>query len=153
MWYICTVIYQRRSPFGSRSMFDRFPLVLRYSFVRPSFVLRSVSVREARCNGHVTDKEKTKKEVTAFFEKILLREVKETENTRTVYSVLLSATFAPHTVEVLFEYYVRDMRNLKILLLYSLWSPIGKGSYNLFRIIAVALLKEAGVLDVNDMTF
>ena len=58
MWYICTVIYQRRSPFGSRSMFDRFPLVLRYSFVRPSFVLRSVSVREARCNGDVTDKEK-----------------------------------------------------------------------------------------------
>ena len=58
MWYICTVICQRRSPFGSRSMFDRFPLVLRYSFVRPSFVLRSVSVREARCNGDVTDKEK-----------------------------------------------------------------------------------------------
>ena len=58
MWYICTVICQRRSPFGSRSMFDRFPLVLRYSFVRPSFVLRSVSVREARCNGHVTEKEK-----------------------------------------------------------------------------------------------
>ena len=134
-------------------MFDRFPLVLRYSFVRPSFVLRSVSVREARCNGVVTEQDKTKKEVTAFFEKILLREVKETENTRSVYSVLLSATFAPHTVEVLFEYYVRDMRNLKILLLYSLWSPIGKGSYNLFRIIAVALLKEAGVLDVNDMTF
>ena len=134
-------------------MFDRFPLVLRYSFVRPSFVLRSVSVREARCNGVVTEQDKTKKEVTAFFEKILLREVKESENTRSVYSVLLSATFAPHTVEVLFEYYVRDMRNLKILLLYSLWSPIGKGSYNLFRIIAVALLKEAGVLDVNDMTF
>ena len=58
MWYICAVICQRRSPFGSRSMFDRFPLVLRYSFVRPSFVLRSVSVREARCNGDVTDKEK-----------------------------------------------------------------------------------------------
>ena len=58
MWYICTVTCQRRSPFGSRSMFDRFPLVLRYSFVRPSFVLRSVSVREARCNGDVTDKEK-----------------------------------------------------------------------------------------------
>ena len=58
MWYICTVTCQRRSPFGSRSMFDRFPLVLRYSFVRPSFVLRSVSVREARCNGHVTEKEK-----------------------------------------------------------------------------------------------
>ena len=58
MWYLCAVICQRRSPFGSRSMFDRFPLVLRYSFVRPSFVLRSVSVREARCNGHVTEKEK-----------------------------------------------------------------------------------------------
>ena len=58
VWYICTVTCQRRSPFGSRSMFDRFPLVLRYSFVRPSFVLRSVSVREARCNGDVTDKEK-----------------------------------------------------------------------------------------------
>ena len=60
VWYICTVTCQRRSPFGSRSMFDRFPLVLRYSFVRPSFVLRSVSVREARCNGDVTDKEKTR---------------------------------------------------------------------------------------------
>ena len=58
MCYLCAVIWQRRSPFGSRSMFDRFPLVLRYSFVRPSFVLRSVSVREARCNGDVTDKEK-----------------------------------------------------------------------------------------------
>ena len=58
MWYLCAVTCQRRSPFGSRSMFDRFPLVLRYSFVRPSFVLRSVSVREARCNGDVTDKEK-----------------------------------------------------------------------------------------------
>ena len=58
VWYICTVTCQRRSPFGSRSMFDRFPLVLRYFFVRPSFVLRSVSVREARCNGDVTDKEK-----------------------------------------------------------------------------------------------
>ena len=60
VWYICTVTCQRRSPFGSRSMFDRFPLVLRYFFVRPSFVLRSVSVREARCNGDVTDKEKTR---------------------------------------------------------------------------------------------
>ena len=58
MCYLCAVTCQRRSPFGSRSMFDRFPLVLRYSFVRPSFVLRSVSVREARCNGDVTDKEK-----------------------------------------------------------------------------------------------
>ena len=70
VWYICTVTCQRRSPFGSRSMFDRFPLVLRYSFVRPSFVLRSVSVREARCNGHVTEKEKTKLQVTAVFERI-----------------------------------------------------------------------------------
>ena len=58
MCYLCAVTCQRRSAFGSRSMFDRFPLVLRYSFVRPSFVLRSASVREARCNGHVTDKEK-----------------------------------------------------------------------------------------------
>ena len=58
MCYLCAVTCQRRSPFGSRSMFDRFPLVLRYFFVRPSFVLRSVSVREARCNGDVTDKEK-----------------------------------------------------------------------------------------------
>ena len=70
VWYICTVTCQRRSPFGSRSMFDRFPLVLRYSFVRPSFVLRSVSVREARCNGHVTEKEKNKLQVTAVFERI-----------------------------------------------------------------------------------
>ena len=70
MLYLCSVIWQRRSPFGSRSMFDRFPLVLRYSFVRPSFVLRSVSVREARCNGLVTEQEKTKFQVTAVFEKI-----------------------------------------------------------------------------------
>ena len=55
VWYICTVTCQRRSPFGSRSMFDRFPLVLRYSFVRPSFVLRSSSVRFPFAKPDVTE--------------------------------------------------------------------------------------------------
>ena len=35
-------------PFGSRSLLERSPFVLRYSFVPPSFLLRSILVREAK---------------------------------------------------------------------------------------------------------
>ena len=79
MLYLCSVIWQRRSPFGSRSMFDRFPLVLRYSFVRPSFVLRSVSVREARCNGDVTDKEKIRNKPEYKSQRSLIRFLARTQ--------------------------------------------------------------------------
>ena len=36
------------SPFGPRSLLERSPFVLRYSFVTPSLLLRSILVREAK---------------------------------------------------------------------------------------------------------
>ena len=35
-------------PFGPRSLLERSPFVLRYSFVTPSFLLRSILVRKAK---------------------------------------------------------------------------------------------------------
>ena len=53
-------------------MFDRFPFVLRYFFVRPSFHLRSVAVPEAGRNEEVTEPEQMKLQVIAGCDRRLM---------------------------------------------------------------------------------